>query len=534
MLDDFFPTPPSLIAKMRSKVRLDHILTVLEPSAGKGDIADAVTGKYDSWYSGPRRTVDVIEINPDLQHILRGKGYNLIEADFLRFDTFQSYDLIIANFPFSNGDEHLQQALRLIERNGGKLVCLVNAETIRNPFTQIRRAVVNKLEDLEAEIEFLTGEFVAAERPTDVEVALINVSAPKTIKFSFILDELKQAATVKAHQQKADQIIDRDVVSSLIALYRNECEAGVRLIEEYSALLPHIQSRLPRKGESDSFSSALIELKVKDSNHRDGAQNLINAYLPLVRQKYWDLLINDPRYIGQYTSNIVNELRRHLQELTRREFNRFNIDQLSEELKRKVTHGVEQAILDLFDEMSRKFSWDESIHQKNVHYYNGWKTNQSWKINKKVIMPINGISSSSWSKSRFEYRIGEKLTDMVKVFDYLSADKADVKQLVGTSMQVAENNGTFDCDLRYFKIKFYKKGTAHITFSDPELLAKFNIFGSQRKGWLPPGYGKKFYEEMNRDERAAVDDFQGREAYEQVMKEPERYIVSDARALLGN
>lgn len=534
MLDDFYPTPNTLIRKMLAGLDLRGVVNVLEPSAGKGDICDHMGDEGISQYGRSiTRRFDVIEINPELQHILRGKGYNLIDADFLQFETFQSYDLIIANFPFSQGDEHLQKALALLEQNGGQMVCLVNAETIRNPYTHIRRAVVNKLEGHGAEIEFLAGEFASAERRTDVGVALIRVKVERAEKFSFILSELQEAQAVKARESHNDQLVDRDVVGALIARYRMEASAGVRLIEEYQALAPHIQNNLPRKGdESERYSSPLIELKVKDSSARDSAQAKINSYLPLLRRKYWDLLINDRRFTGQCTSNIVRELNNHLEVLTSSEFNRFNIEQLSEDLNRKVNRGVEEAILSLFDELSRKFAWDESIHQKNVHYYNGWKTNKAWKINRKVILPINGIDAG-WGKPRFRYEIDSKLADMVKVFNYLSPEKSNVLQLVGNSMRMAEHMGSFDCDLRYFSIKFYKKGTAHITFLDQELLDKFNIFGSQRKGWLPPGYGKKFYEEMNQDERASVDDFQGREAYEKVMQDPERYIVSDARALLG-
>ena len=43
MLDsEFFPTPPRLISRMLADVDFNEITTVLEPSAGKGDIAAAV------------------------------------------------------------------------------------------------------------------------------------------------------------------------------------------------------------------------------------------------------------------------------------------------------------------------------------------------------------------------------------------------------------------------------------------------------------------------------------------------------------
>ena len=40
MLDEFYPTPESLLSKVFSGMDWNKIQTVLEPSAGKGDIVD--------------------------------------------------------------------------------------------------------------------------------------------------------------------------------------------------------------------------------------------------------------------------------------------------------------------------------------------------------------------------------------------------------------------------------------------------------------------------------------------------------------
>ena len=55
--------------------------SVLEPSAGKGDLVDAIVKKMrvsknkDYEYSKYVPDIDTIEINPDLRHVLTGKGY---------------------------------------------------------------------------------------------------------------------------------------------------------------------------------------------------------------------------------------------------------------------------------------------------------------------------------------------------------------------------------------------------------------------------------------------------------------------------
>ena len=78
--------------------------------------------------------------------------------------------------------------------------------------------------------------------------------------------------------------------------------------------------------------------------------------------------------------------------------------------------------------------------------------------------------------------------------------------------------------MKYFNVTFYKKGTCHITFTNEELLKKFNIFGAQHKGWLPPSYGKKTYKDMTPEEKVVVNDFEGEAEYNKVMSNSQYYL----------
>ena len=79
---DFYPTPSSLAFKMASMIDSSYSKRILEPSAGKGDLAEAVQGR--SRYN--RTPVDCIENDKDLQALLTGKGLTLIDSDFLLFN----------------------------------------------------------------------------------------------------------------------------------------------------------------------------------------------------------------------------------------------------------------------------------------------------------------------------------------------------------------------------------------------------------------------------------------------------------------
>src|SRR5882757_3477497 len=107
MLDkDFYPTPPHLISRMLEGIDLNASQPILEPSAGKGDIVDYINDTYFKSHYAHNLEIDVIEIDLNLQHILRDKSCILVHDDFLTFSSSKQYRLIIANFPFSDGDKH--------------------------------------------------------------------------------------------------------------------------------------------------------------------------------------------------------------------------------------------------------------------------------------------------------------------------------------------------------------------------------------------------------------------------------------------
>lgn len=90
------------------------------------------------------------------------------------------YDGIVMNPPFSNGDEHLLKALSIMEN--GRVVCLLNSETIANPCTKTRKLLVEKLESLGAELEELGDCFKNAERKTGVNVVMVTADVSKPAK----------------------------------------------------------------------------------------------------------------------------------------------------------------------------------------------------------------------------------------------------------------------------------------------------------------------------------------------------------------
>lgn len=524
---DFYPTPESIINKMLCDVDFRVIHSILEPSAGKGNIIEAIKNKekfYSSTYNKVNYDIDCIEADQNLQHILKGKNFRVVYNDFLTYDTMKEYDLIVMNPPFSNGCKHLLKALELQQRNGGAVVCLLNAETLKNPCTNDRLDLQRKLTEYNAKIEFIQDAFLDAERKTAVEIALVKVQLPEVQRESFILEGLRKAQEKREFQaEESTQLIDSDFFKAIVNQYQLEAEAGIKLIKEYYAMQPFILSQFgkdEKTGETIQKGGCIISMTVS----KNGLS--VNEYIKRVRRKYWTALFENKKFLGQLTNNLQRDFYNKVEDLSNYDFSLYNIYQLKMDMQKKVVKGIEDTIIELFDELSNKYSWwDET--SKNIHYYNGWKTNQSWIINKKVIIPLNGYHDFGYSWGGFrptDYKVIGKLQDIEKCFNYLDGGLTEAVDLE-ESLKFAEEYGeTKDIQLKYFTVTFYKKGTCHITFNNDELLKKFNIFGSQHKGWLPPSYGKKVYKDMTEEEKAVVNEFEGEKEYNKVISNKKYYL----------
>lgn len=75
---DFFPTPAAVADEMIEAAGIEEGMSVLEPSAGMGHIADRIRA------AGAEP--DVVELAGDRRELLEAKGYNLVGSDFMDMD----------------------------------------------------------------------------------------------------------------------------------------------------------------------------------------------------------------------------------------------------------------------------------------------------------------------------------------------------------------------------------------------------------------------------------------------------------------
>lgn len=523
--NQFYPTPGTMVDRMINMIDFGRVCSILEPSAGKGNIIDRLKENYSCKKTDWRYT-DCIEIDSNLRAILKGKGYNVIGEDFLNFNTYSQYDLIIMNPPFADGDKHLLKALE-IQRNGGQICCILNAETLRNPCTVYRQELLNKLDEYEAKVKYVDNGFSRAERRTDVETAIVYVDIPKKQYDYDILSKLTTAEDFEdVYNDLNTQLVTNDVIDTILRHYNDECRLGVEVITQFERLA----SIMPKS----SRDSEIITMEVRTSE-TDGTKSKQNAFIRELRYKYWTTLFQTGEFSKLMTKEVRDNLYKDMNRFRSFDFTLSNIKALQIELSANLTNNIEDAILKQFEELTYKHS---TSCAKNVHYFNGWVTNDAYMINKKVIIPCYDVYDR-WGYWNI-HRLRDNLDELEKIFTYLDGGKTE-----GDDLQTIINRyyNSYakdykkwygeDIDFKYFRIEAKKKGTLHVYFKDLELLKKFNIFGARKKGWLPDSYGKKKYKDMTKSEQEVVDSFEGERAYSKIINNPAYYMNVSTINMLG-
>lgn len=118
-LPGYFPTPKAVASRLVEEAGIKPGMSVLEPSAGKGNIAEAVRESH------PDAKLDVVEQQSTLRKLLDLKGFNVAGEDFLEHKG--QYDRIVMNPPFEKGAdvEHVRHAFELL-KPGGRLVAIMS------------------------------------------------------------------------------------------------------------------------------------------------------------------------------------------------------------------------------------------------------------------------------------------------------------------------------------------------------------------------------------------------------------------------
>jgi hypothetical protein len=166
----FFETPAWLAKEMVQAANIWPEEYVLEPSAGRAAIANAIHAIE------PEAYLHCYELNPENRAYLENKGFTVIGSDFLQH-TGRQYDKIIANPPFSK-QQDIDHITKMIDvcKPGGRVISIASASVL---FRENRKTVQFRelIEDMDGTIEKLPdGTF--KESGTMVNTVMICVDKP--------------------------------------------------------------------------------------------------------------------------------------------------------------------------------------------------------------------------------------------------------------------------------------------------------------------------------------------------------------------
>lgn len=474
---EFFPTPGSIAAKMlspyteRMRSRRDDskdpIVCILEPSAGKGDILDAIKNWWGPHYYGPKLLA--IEQNPELVGILHSKEYRVIARDFLEYQPEDRIDLILMNPPFSVGARHLLHAWKILDR--GDIACLLNAETIRNPWTEERKLLVQIIEE-NGSVQYLGPAFKYSERPTDVEVALVRLHKVQVkrsaLDFEFSMPAGEDEALPEFQGTDPGSAIMRpDQMGALIRQYEMA----------KSAFVDYLKAR-----ESIAFfctgvcgdRAMEIAADACGGGGRAGIREKEAAFGKFkdeIRLKFWEHILQKVGMEKYLTANLRKKFGEYVEQQGAMALTKENISQVLETILLNSKGIMQQAVVAVFDLFT-------SYHKENRCHVEGWATNNSWKVNRKVILP--NYIKFEYGKFGQSYHRNDEFNDIDRAMCYLAGKRFE--DIVTISKAIHPTEGQAESE--FFRLRYFKKGTIHLEFKDEALWHRFNIAACEGKGWL--------------------------------------------------
>lgn len=168
-IEGFFPTPEALAREVVEKANIEPGMSVLEPSAGLGHLADIIMEVE------PECSLVCMEQYVPLAEALRLKGYAAVQTDFLQEGPREIFDRIVMNPPFENQADidHVLHAFEFLKPEGRLVAIMSTSWTFRDNAKSVEfREFVGNNGTWEQNEE---GAFKSAFRPTGVATVTVTL-----------------------------------------------------------------------------------------------------------------------------------------------------------------------------------------------------------------------------------------------------------------------------------------------------------------------------------------------------------------------
>ncbi|MDM8174768.1 DUF4942 domain-containing protein [Olivibacter sp. 47] len=452
---DFFPTPKEVVDIMLRHVDLRG-KTVLEPSAGKGDIIDVLK----------ERGANVIccELNEDLA-VIAGNKAKLIAKDFLTVTSEQisHVDYIIMNPPFSADDQHINHAWD-IAPDGCEIIALCNWQSIENDYSRSRRILKSTI-DTYGNVVNLGDVFQTAERSTGVEIGFIRLVKPGSSNdfADFFTDEEDDI------EKQENGLMSYNAVREVVQRYVN----AVKLYDDVLENAVKMNSLTDGLGVKDLvFTCSQKDVPLSRSE-----------FAKELQKKSWSWVINKMNLDKYSTRGLMQDINKFVEQQKSMKFTMKNIYLMLDAIVQTAGQRMDKAMIEVFDNLTRHY-------HENRWNLEGWKTNSHYLVNRKFIMPYIA-PETKWFGIEVNDRQAEIVDDFNKALCYLTGHSWNNEDRFAYC--VRKNNVTHGewFDWGFFDVKLFKKGTGHFKFKDENVWALFNQQIARIKGFPLPENLKK-------------------------------------------
>lgn len=460
---DFYPTPPEVIETMLQGFDIAG-KTILEPSAGKGNIVDFCFGAGAA-------AVMACELEPDLRKILDRKC-NVISSDFLtvKSEEISHVDFIIMNPPFSADEKHILHAWN-IAPEGCQIISLCNNNTISNRYYRSREELHSLITNYGTSRN-LGDCFATSERKTGVEIGLVQLTKPITSDKSewdgFFLED-------DPTEQQYNGIMPYNFIRDLV----NRYVGAINIFDK------QLDAAVEMNALTSSFYSSQIAMSIASEDKPKSR----NDYKKDLQKQAWLFIFKKMNMEKYATRGLKADINKFVEQQQHIPFTMRNIYRMLEIVIGTQEQRMDKAVLEVFDRLT------QHTHE-NRYNVEGWKTNSHYLFNHKFIMPYmasidyEGKLSVSHHEDRYSaiddltkalcYITGENYDNIGGIWAFFHKAKPSTNNY-RTEYYKYEFNTWYEWG--FFEMKGFKKGTMHFKFRNMDHWAMLNQRVGKLKGY---------------------------------------------------
>ncbi|WP_338115460.1 DUF4942 domain-containing protein, partial [Thiocystis minor] len=477
----FYPTPAALARKAWSKFQNREFTRVLEPSAGTGDLAGEMPwSRHDA-----DKPIDCIEMDLAKHARLREQGFRVVGMDFLQFSGGAFYSHVVMNPPFARGTEHVLKAWDILW--DGEIVAILNAETLRNPYTKERQRLA-RLVNEHGGVEYINDAFSTSEteRKTDVEIALVYLR--KQVRrediVGSLLDDLTRDAT------SGEALAGDDWQAQELCLPGSEIDNAVL---RFKAAVQAMRESVLGEARASHYASRLGHTLAvsrgdasEDTHPREVkwvTETLHERYLTL-KDRAWNAILSSTKVSERLSRAVRNDVERQFEDVKQLEFSAANVYAFLLGLSENQGQIQMDMLCEVFDEITR-------YHTDNRVFYKGWKSNDKHRTagirikTSRFVLPHHGTESHAHSMKWDSMNL---LADFDRAFAMLDGKRSPEVGLCDvfrTQFRALRDGARVSS--RYFDVRYYPKvGTIHFFARDKKLVERLNLLVGRQRRWLPP------------------------------------------------